>query len=208
VPAGGATGEVEPEEEEYTLKSHKDFKSSVYFPNHPEKRFPVGTRTTLLLGVHNIGKTPFNISYIYANLHSPFDFSYYIQNFTVRQYNTIILPGEQATIDYTFIPDKSLEPLDFWFSAHVIYNDTVEQEMYFTTFFNGTIELIEKPTEYNFRRIFTIFLFIAIAGIVAQFLFQRSSLSKPSKNTSQSGPAEWKATKHKQDSTSKKLKKK
>jgi hypothetical protein len=174
--------EVEAEEEDWIIRSHKDFKFGAFFPSSPEKKFPVGTRTTVLLGVHNTGKNPFNISYVYASLHSPFDYSYYIQNvrfprlvfpflcsfssfcfacfaffsllaqFTVRQYFAVVNPGEQITIDYTFIPDKSLEPLDFWLSAHVIYNDTVAEDMFLTTFFNGTVELVEKPTEFNFRR--------------------------------------------------------
>jgi len=161
----------------------------------------------MLLGVHNGGKAPFNISYVYAHLHSPFDFSYYIQNFTVRAYHTVVNPGEQVTIDYVFMPDKSLEPLDFWLSAHVIYNETEAQDMHLTTFFNGTIELTEKPTDFNFRRIFTMLLFVAIAGFAAQFFFQRSNLGKSSRSSSSSaGPVQWTVEKFKQSKTSKRQK--
>lgn len=40
----------------------------------------MGEKITMLVLFHNKGKAEFNITAIRAHLHSPFDYSYYIQN--------------------------------------------------------------------------------------------------------------------------------
>ena len=67
-----------------------------------------------MVGVSN--QTPdvyFNVSHIGAQLHSPYDYSYFIQNFTVRELEAVVGPGQETTVEYRFHPDPSLEPIDF-----------------------------------------------------------------------------------------------
>jgi hypothetical protein len=42
--------------------------------------FPIGSDVTVLVGIQNNGKDDFNMSYIGASLHNPFDLAYHIQN--------------------------------------------------------------------------------------------------------------------------------
>jgi len=140
--------------------------TTFYFPGYTEKKFPIATDVQLLLGVHNKGKAGYNISFIGAYLHSPFDLDYYIQNFSVKAVEELVEPGKEQTFDFTFRPDQRLEPLEFWLSAYVIYNNTETNQIYQTVFVNGTIDLVEKPSDMNFRRVFTYFLAFAAAGLV------------------------------------------
>jgi len=158
--------EIEEEDDAAVLKASPDIITTVYFPGYSEKKFPVGTDVQLLLGVHNKGKASYNVSFIGAYLHSPFDLDYYIQNFSVKAIEELVEPGEEQTFDFTFRPDQRLEPLEFWLSAYVIYNNTDTSQIHQTVFVNGTIELVEKPSDMNFRRVFTYFLAFAAAGLV------------------------------------------
>jgi len=158
--------DIEEETDTAVLKPSPDIVTTVYFPGYAEKKFPVGTDVQLLLGVHNKGKAPYNISFIGAYLHSPFDLDYYIQNFSVKAVDELVAPGKEQTYDFTFRPDQRLEPLEFWLSAYVIYNNTDTSQIHQTVFINGTIDLIEKPSDMNFRRVFTYFLAFAAAGLV------------------------------------------
>jgi len=55
-------------------------------------------------------------------------------------------PRQQGAAEYQFMPDPSLEPLEYGFSAWVVYNNSADQ-VFLHTFYNGTIELTEAPTE-------------------------------------------------------------
>jgi len=161
------TGDEVIEDEDAVLKPSADVVATVYFPDFPsEKKFPIGTDVQLLLGIHNKGKSTFNVSFIGASLHSPFDLDYYIQNFSVKAVDELVEPGQEQTFDYSFRPDHRLEPLEFWLSAFVIYNNTDTNQIHQTVFLNGTIDLVEKPSDMNFRRVFTYFLAFAAAGLV------------------------------------------
>jgi hypothetical protein len=95
--------------------------------------------------------------------------------YSARGIEQTVGAGKEATFDYTFRPDQRLEPLEFWLSAFMIYNNTETDRPHRTFFFNSTIELIEKPSDMNFRRVFTYFLAFAAAGLVGYVAFQISS---------------------------------
>jgi len=93
----------------------------------------------------------------------------------------LLEPDRQVSLEYIFRPDKSLEPLQFWFSGYVDYNDT-EGNMFRSTFINGTLELIEKEVPYNVQGVFVFILTIAVIGAVGLFtLKQFGFLDKKSK---------------------------
>jgi len=179
---GEGEGEnVAEEEEEELLKPSPDVITSVYFPDFIEKRIPVGEKVTMLVLFHNKGKGAFNITAIKAHLHSPFDYSYYIQNFTSREVGAVVQAGEEVSVEYVFMPDKNLEPLEFHLSAYLDYNDT-EAHRFRTTFQNGTIELVERASTFDAKLVFSYFLAASAAGLIAFIGMNLSkSLTAPSK---------------------------
>jgi len=153
-----------PEDEwDGTVAAHPDVHTRVVFPDYASRQFVAGKPIVALVSFSNRARKPFNVTAVGAHLHSPFDFSYYIQNFTAREQDSIVSPGYQVSIEYPFMADPSLEPLEYWLSAWVQYNDS-DGRTYRTTFTNGTIELIEKPSEFNIK---TFFGYVVVAALVA-----------------------------------------
>jgi hypothetical protein len=166
------------------LKPSPDIITTVHFPEFPDKKFPLASDIQVLVGVHNKGRSAYNVTFVAASLHSPFDFNYVIQNFSARAIGEVVDAGGEQTFDYTFRPDKNLEPLEFWLSAFIIYNNTESAlSEYQTFFYNGTIELVERPSDLNVRRVFTYFLAVAAAGLVGYIAFH---IAAPSKSSSAS----------------------
>jgi len=182
------------ETEEYTgvLAPHPDVHTHFIFPDYAEKQFVVGKPVVTLISFANKGRRTFNITGVGAHLHSPFDFSYYIQNFTAREQDALVLPGAQVSVEYVFVPDPSLEPLEFWLSAWLQYNDT-EGRTFRNTFTNGTIELIEKPSEFNAKSFFSYVVLVAVVAVGGFFFYNsqqprsRKSVSSVERGTAASG---------------------
>jgi len=163
--AGSTVEDEDAEEEELALVASPNAHTRVLFPDFPTKKIPVGKEVTVLVGFSNSGDKTFNITAIGAHLHSPFDFGYYIQNFTAYEIEGVIGPGEQLSLEYTFKPDPSLEPLEFHLSGWIIYNDS-DSNMFRSTFVNGTIELVEAQSDFDIRGVFTWFLAVAALGLI------------------------------------------
>lgn len=105
-----------------------------------------------MVGFQNRGDSVYNLTHIGASLHSPFDFNYHIQNFTYREVNAEVGPGEEGSIEYSFTPDKSLEAdLEFQLSISLYYNDTTENKFWRSTIFNSTIELSEAKADFSIK---------------------------------------------------------
>jgi len=181
---GNLAEEEDNEEEDIALVASPNAHTRVLFPDYPTKKIPVGKEVTVLVGFSNSGEKTFNITGIGAHLHSPFDFGYYIQNFTAYEVEGEVGPGEQLALEYTFKPDPSLEPLEFHLSGWILYNDS-DNNMYRSTFTNGTIELVEATTDFDIRGVFTWFLAVAALGLIVYVGFnvfatpeQKKSISK------------------------------
>ena len=149
------------------LGPHQHVSTFVHFPDYPkDHRFVQGEDVVVLVGVSNRSpSTYFNVSYIGAQLHSPFDFSYYIQNFTVRETESIVGPGQETTIEYRFRPDPALEPIEFQLSVWSIYNSS-EGRMYQSTVFNDTVELVEKREPWSVSSVINYSLVLAGLGVI------------------------------------------
>jgi len=137
----------------------------------------------VLVGVQNRGKSPLNVSYVGASLHSPFQLDYFIQNFSVRMFDAILEPGAEQTFDYSFRPDARLEPLEFWLSGWVIFNNTETGQLSQNYWTNSTIELVERPSDVSGRRVFTYFLAFAAAALVAYVAYHLTGSAKKSRDT-------------------------
>lgn len=144
------------------------------FKDFPDKMFPVGEEVKVLVVLTNNGLETFELQQIGANLHSQFDYTYYLQNYSTKAPNAVLEPNEQISVEYTFLPSENLEPLEFWLSGYVDYNDTTGN--YFrTTFHNGTVELVEKPSVFDVKQFVTFALAIAAVGLVAYIGFNVST---------------------------------
>lgn len=189
------------------LKASTDLTTHVLFPNYPNYKFPVQTEITMLVGLHNKGNKAFNISTIGAYLHSPYDFSYHIQNFSHREVGVVLEPGSQVSIEYNVNPNN-FEPLECWFSAFILYNDS-DDKQYKTTFVNGTLELVDKPSDFNFRRIFSYFFALAVSGLVGYIAYNLLFKPKNAKNEGkESSGGGWGTKIYKQKQTNKRSPKK
>jgi len=154
---------TEPEEQE-VLSASDSVVTTFLFPDFLDKKLPVGGKVTVLVGFSNRGSSVYNLTHIGASLHSPFDYNYYIQNFTYREVDSLIEPGEEGTIEYSFTPDKSLEPLEFHLSLTLYYNDTTNNQFYRNAIINGTVELVDLNSGLDVKTVFQYIL--AIAGLL------------------------------------------
>lgn len=187
----------EPERQMYILPA-TDVKTSVIFPDAPDKRFVQGEEVTVLLGFHNTGTKEYNITYIGGHFHSLLDFGYFIQNFSVREVGARVGAGEQVSVEYRFKPDISLEPTEFIFSSWIFYNNTANQQVFRNFYVNSTVELLEKRSQLDAKTLFQYLLFAAVVGLIGYTFVQVSASGKKlqravgrstkSKNTA---PAEW-----------------
>jgi len=188
------------------------------FPDYPDKKLPAGEKVTVLVGFSNRGQNPFNLSWIAAALHSPFDYNYYIQNFTAREVNAIVEKGEEGSIEYQFTPDKSLEPLEFHLSISLYYNDTVDDQLYVSPILNGTIELIEKSSGLDVKALFQYILAFAGLGLAGYIGLNisgslnkggaiertRTRVTAPSASQQQAAAASWEHEAYKRAAPAKK----
>jgi hypothetical protein len=155
----------EDEDEDQALMPSPDVTTSYIFPEHKERSFPLGEIITVLVGISNVGHNVFNITNVGGHLHSPFDFNYYIQNFTVKEIASEVDGESQISVEYKFMADPSLEPLEFWFSGWVEYNST-DGEGFRSTFVNGTVDLVSAPVKFDPQLFFKYILIFAVLGVV------------------------------------------
>lgn len=156
------------EEEEYEDDVSADVITSYLLPKFADKRLPLGEPNVLLVNFINNGQEVLNITSVSAYLHSPFDLSYYIQNFTSRSpSNALVGPSSQITLNYDFKPDVNLEPLEYWMSGVVEYAAEGSDTIYRTVFFNETVELFSTGSSIDFGMLFSTTLLVvgSLVGI-------------------------------------------
>lgn len=210
--------EVEEEEEEEEggeLIPSIDVKTSVYFPEQPDGKVPLGDIIVVLVSFFNTGSDAFNVTNIGTSLHSPYDYSYFIQNFTASEPGVIVGPEQQVTLEYRFRPDPALEPVDFLLSGYVTYSDS-GYDSYKSIFYNDTIVMVEKPFVLTPSVVvgysFVIFTFASVAYVGLAVSGVLSSASKKvarvtRSNTSSKDDAAWGAEVYNPSSTAKVAKK-
>lgn len=162
----------EDDEEDYEMPVmvHPDITTSVYFPDATIK---IGERNSVVVAVSNSGRDSFNVTAMGAHLHSPFDFTYHIQNFTAyRIEGSSIGPGQQASVEYFFTPDKALEPHDSWLSAWMLYNNS-NQRMFVNTVYNGTVTLVDEQGVMDAKGVLSNVFFFGILAALGYGLYTR-----------------------------------
>lgn len=169
--------EIAEEEDDYEIGPSQDVETAVLFPDYPDKRFELGEIIKVLFMVNNKGDMGFNVTHVFASLRSPYDYNYHIQNFSIMPVGTLVLPGRQASFEYLFKPDVSLEPTDFWLTAEVIYNSS-EDRMYKSAIFNGTVELVEKNAEVDVTKVFKYLIGLAVVGFSIHYFYNMNNPKK------------------------------
>ncbi|GAB2219443.1 hypothetical protein Droror1_Dr00007078 [Drosera rotundifolia] len=132
------------------------------FPKNSGKLVPAGEETELLVGIKYDGGSSVNVIAIKASVHLPFDHSLLVQNLTAQVFNNgSVPPSAQATFPYTFAVSKYLQAGTFDLIGTIVYE--IDQQPYQSTFFNGTVEVIEPS---GFLSIETVFLVLLGLGLV------------------------------------------
>jgi len=121
------------------------------FPKFDGARLPMGEVADVIVGLVNRGQEPMNVTSIAGSINSPFDFGYYIQNFTGQQYNQLVHEDDEITLRYKFMPIDTLDPVDYHISLTVFYEN--DEELFSTTFFNATVTFYEPESAFGFQQI-------------------------------------------------------
>jgi hypothetical protein len=167
--------ELEEQGPQQYVSPAQDVSTWVKFIGVPEQdKFIAGDEVTALIGLHNSGQTTYNISYVGAHLHSPYDEKFYVQNFTVRWLAALLPPQSEVTVEYKFRPDEKLETLDFLLSGWLIYNDSQPTPViYRSLFHNSTIEVQERRFGWNLQSALTYALGFAGVAVVGYAIAQQ-----------------------------------
>ncbi len=153
------------------LKAHNDVLTAAIFPKNPERRVQLARDTLVVASFSNTGGEAFTILGMGAHLHNPHDFSFHVQNFTARRVEgAVVGPSQEASVEYVFRTDESLEYAEYGFTAWVIYN-TTSGRTYRSTVYNGTVDVVSNG-EYNFSGFFT--TLIVLGSLAALFVWNRN----------------------------------
>jgi len=146
------------------LVASPDAVTSFVFPRFPERQFPSGEPVEILTGFYNKGKEIFNITKIAASFNYPLDYSYYIQNFTTKEYGLAVAPGDEISVSYVFKPDPLLEPREFGLVVSVFYQDS-QKTNWTSVAFNSTVDMVESGGGVDAQTFFTYLGIIAFLGL-------------------------------------------
>ncbi|KAJ0968705.1 hypothetical protein J5N97_021582 [Dioscorea zingiberensis] len=151
------------------------------FPKNAAKLVTAGEETDLLVGLQNEGEATLNVIGIRATLHYPFDHRMLIQNLTVQEfYNASVPVSTQATFPYMFAVSKFLQPGSFDLVGTIVYE--IDQQPYQSTFYNGSIEVVEAGGFLSVESVFLVTLGAALVGIFGLWAYgQIQHFSKKTK---------------------------
>ncbi|XP_061341641.1 translocon-associated protein subunit alpha [Gastrolobium bilobum] len=151
------------------------------FPKNSARLVTAGEETELLVGVKNDGESSMNVVAIKASVHLPFDHRMLVQNLTAQGFNNGSVPAlAQATFPYLFAVSKFLQPGTFDLVGAIVYE--IEDHLYQSTFFNGTIEVVESGGFLSIESVFLVTLGAALLVLLGLWIHgQVQNLSKKSK---------------------------
>ncbi|GAU39958.1 hypothetical protein TSUD_61470 [Trifolium subterraneum] len=151
------------------------------FPNNIAKLVKAGEETELLVGLKNYGESSLNVVAIKASIHLPVDHRLLVQNLTAQVFNNGSVPASaQATFPYIFAVSKFLQPGSFDLVGTILYE--IDEHPYQSTFFNGTIEVVESVGFLSIESVFLVTLGVALLVLLGLWIHgQVQNLSKKSK---------------------------
>ncbi|KAH8947579.1 hypothetical protein BDL97_11G049800 [Sphagnum fallax] len=154
-----------------------------YFPHNPTKSVGAGEPAEILLGISNNGDEALKVVFIQASLNLPYDHRIHVQNFTVQEFGSTIVPtGIQASFPYTFTVNKYLQPGSFDLVASVVYE--LGEQLHKSVFYNGTVEVVEASGFVSGETVFLITLGLGLLGLLGMWVYsQVQRISKKSRRT-------------------------
>lgn len=142
------------------------------FPKNTARLVAAGEETELLVGMHNEGEANINIIAIKASVHYPFDHRMLVQNLTSQSfYNASVPVSAQATFPYIFAVSKYLQPGSFDLVGTILYE--IDQQPYQSTFYNGTIEVVEAGSFLSVESVFLVTLGLALIGLFGLWAYSQ-----------------------------------
>lgn len=158
--------EEEEEEEEEVLKASPDADTTLLFTKNSEQEIPVTMPLQVLVGFANNGELDFTLQYIHASLRYPQDFSFHIYNFSAVEYDYLVEPGREATLEYTFSASEVFAARPFGFVIQLFYKDS-EGNLFADSLFNDTITMVELDEGIDTE---TFFLYLFLAAVMVLLL--------------------------------------
>lgn len=186
----GEEGDEEEEEEEPPLKASPDADTTLLFTTNSEKEIPVTIPLQALVGFTNNGALDFTVESLHASLRYPQDFSFYIYNFTEKEFNTVVEPNKEATFEYSFQAGEVFAARQFGFIIELAYKDS-EGNQFSDAVFNDTVMLVELDegldTETFFLYVFLAALIVLAFVVIQQVIASFGKKKKPSKQVVETG---------------------
>lgn len=121
------------------------------------EEFPANRVVKFMVGFTNKGPDEFVVEYLDASFRYPQDFQFYIQNFSALPLDVVVLPRQQASFEYSFIPAEPMGGRPFGLVINLSYRDGVTQ--YRDAVFNQTVTVTE-PDEGLDGEMFFMYLFL------------------------------------------------
>ncbi|CAM6123942.1 unnamed protein product [Calypogeia fissa] len=184
---GGEVGLVGEELDDFfsgdVLGSAPGVDTVFYFPKNPDKLIVAGDKSDILVGVSNFGESPLKVTSIRASINLPYDHRIFVQNFTAQEFvNSTVPPGIQASFPYSFTISKYLQPGGFSLVASIYYD--IDNQAHRTTFYNGTVEVVEAHGFFSGETLFLITLGLGLSGLLGIWAYgQIQRLSKKARRT-------------------------
>ncbi|CAN1259540.1 Translocon-associated protein subunit alpha [Linum perenne] len=138
------------------------------FPKNSAKTIPAGQESELLVGLKNDGLYTLRLL---------------VQNLTAQAFNNATVPtSAQATFPYIFAVSKFLQAGTFDLVGTIIYE--IDQQPYQSTFYNGTVEVVEVGNLLSMESVLLITLGSALVVLFGIWIHgQIQNLSKKTKRS-------------------------
>ncbi|KAJ4716729.1 Translocon-associated protein subunit alpha [Melia azedarach] len=151
------------------------------FPKNSARLVTAGEEAELLVGMKNDGESSVNVIAVQASVHLPFDHRLLVQNLTAQAFNNATVKASaQATFPYVFAVSKFLQSGTFDLVGSIVYE--IDQHPYQSTFYNGTIEVVEAGGFVSVESVFLVTLGIALLVLLGLWVQgQVKQLSKKTK---------------------------
>ncbi|XP_057966523.1 translocon-associated protein subunit alpha-like [Malania oleifera] len=151
------------------------------FPKNTARLVTAGEETELLVGVKNDAESSLNVIAIKASVHLPADHRLLVQNLTAQAFNNASMPSSaQASFPYIFAVSKYLQPGIYDLAGTIFYE--IDQHPYQSTFYNGTIEVVEAGVFLSIESVFLFTLGVALLALLGLWVYgQIQNISKKTK---------------------------
>lgn len=142
---------------------------------------PAGIPVEFLVGFRNKGKQEFVVENLKASFRYPMDFNFYIQNFSAINYNKEVLPSQEATFAYSFIPAEAFAGRPFGLNINLAYRDALGNEFH-EAVYNETVQIVELEEGLDGETFF-LYVFLAAGVVLLLVIGQQTLLSVGKKRT-------------------------